>query len=269
MDMMKMDLKQEIDYELSGMTVSRELKNKIYKEADGRSGKYKLQRIIRTAAAVLAVIGLTATTAYAGYNLYHRLLVNQEALPELDKMEVVDMTPLNAAKNENGWIEKDYGSYKEIKDMLGVHLLDTRLAAAHPYMQCHIATDNKDNAMITVENYILGDTDGYEYSEEDKCYFYQQGEEYRSPVSLSVSLILSQEQLARGWDTEYMGYYRFVEDYTSAQGSKVNVLEDTVDGQTEHYISEKAAVFVADGIEYTVKGRTSLENIKMIVDSME
>lgn len=66
-----------------------------------------------------------------------------------------------------------------------------------------------------------------------------------------------------------MGYYQFAKEYTSKQGYKVNVLEDTVEDQPEDYVSEKAAVFVADGIEYTVKGRTSLENIKMIVDSME
>lgn len=39
---------------------------------------------------------------------------------------------------------------------------------------------------------------------------------------------------------------------------------------SDHFlVSEKIAVFVADGIHYTLKGRTSLENIKTIVDSME
>lgn len=267
--MMNMDLKREIDKELSGMTVSRELKKRIYEGTEKRPGKYHLQRAVKAAAAALAIISVTATTAYAGYHLCHRLLVNQEALPELDRMEAVKVTPLDAAPDESGWIEKDYASYKELKDRLGVHLLDSRMAAEQPYMQCHITTDHKDDAVITVENYILGDTDGYRYSEEEKRYLYDQGKEYRTPVSLSVSLILSQEQLERGCDTEYMGYYRFVENYTSAQGYKVNVLEDTAEDQPEDFVSEKTAVFVAEGIEYTIKGRTSLENIKMIVDSME
>lgn len=264
-----MKLKKKINNELSEMTVSREIRNNIYEGVMNRPGKYRPYRMIRTMAASLAVICVTTTTAFAGYNLYHRLSVNQEALPELDRMKAVDIAPVEAASDEDGWIEKDYTSYKELKDTLGINLLDTEMAVAQPYMQCHITTDNKDNAMITVDNYILGDTDNYKYSEEEKCYFYEQGKEYRSPISLSVSLILSQEQLEHGWDTEYMGYYRFVENYTSAQGYKVNVLEDTVEEQPEDYVSEKAAVFVADGIEYTVKGRTSLENIKMIVDSME
>lgn len=265
---MKTDWKQEIDNELSEITISRELRNKICEGIVERQEKGGLKKMIRAAAA-WAVICVTTTTAFAGYNLYQRLLVNQEALPELDSMRVVDMIPLNAEPDESGWIEKDYTSYKELKNELGVHLLDTKMAGAQPYMQCRIITDNKDNAMITVDNYILGDTKDYEYSEEKKCYFYKSGKEYRSPVSLSVSMILSEEQLERGWDTEYMGYYQFAKEYTSKQGYKVNVLEDTVEDQPEDYVSEKAAVFVADGIEYTVKGRTSLENIKMIVDSME
>lgn len=84
-----------------------------------------------------------------------------------------------------------------------------------------------------------------------------------------MGMALSQEQLEHGWDTEYLGYYQFAESYTSAQGFKVNILKDTVEEPPEDYVSEKSAVFVADGIEYIVKGRTSLENIKGIVDSME
>lgn len=266
---MKMDLKREIDNELSGITMSNELKSKIYKGLyDGKTG-WKAYSAVRTAAAVAAAVCLVATTAFAGYTFYNRILVNQETLPELDAMKAIDMPPLYAESGDDGWIEKEYDSYKEVKSKLRIPLLDTKLAVEHPYMQSHITTDNTDEAVITVENYILGDTSNYKYDEEEKRYIYEQGVEYLSPVSLTVSMILSREQLEQGCDTEYMGYYQFVENYTSAQGYKVNILEDTIEEPVENYVSEKTAVFVADGIEYTIKGRTSLKNIKDIIDSME
>lgn len=266
---MRMDLKREIDNELSEMTVSNELKNKIYTGSYDNSKNHVFYGITRTAAALLVLICLTATTAFAGYNIYNRLLVNQEVLPELDAMKVVNMTPLNVTADNDGWIEKDYDSYKELKNKLGIHLLDSTEAVDNPYMQCHISTDNKDDAVITVDNYILGDTSNYEYSTEDNCYFYEKGSEYFTPVSLTVSMILSQEQLEHGWDVEYLGYYEFAESYVSAKGYKVNVLEDTAEEPSKDYVSEKSAVFVADGVQYTIKGRTSMENIKRIVDSLE
>ncbi len=72
-----------------------------------------------------------------------------------------------------------------------------------------------------------------------------------------------------GWDIDYLGMYQFKENYISLQGYKVNLLEDTIKNKTENYISEKCAIFVADGIRYTLKGRTSFENMKYIVDTME
>lgn len=49
----------------------------------------------------------------------------------------------------------------------------------------------------------------------------------------------------------------------------MNLVEDMTDeGRTKNYISEKSAIFVVDGVRYTLKGRTSLENIKKIVDTM-
>ena len=69
---------------------------------------------------------------------------------------------------------------------------------------------------------------------------------------------------------DYEGMYEYVESYTSSQGYKVNLIQDTTDAENDqYYVSEKCAVFVADGIRYTLKGRTSLETMKEIVDSMD
>ena len=124
-------------------------------------------------------------------------------------------------------IQKDYKNYRKIQEELGIHLLDTELSANNPYMQGHIMTDGSDFAMITVENYILGDTGRYQFLEEENRYAYESGNVFLSPISLTVRLILSEEQLNRGWDWEYLGMYRFAESYTSGQGYRVNLVERT------------------------------------------
>lgn len=165
---------------------------------------------------------------------------------------------------------KDFHNYGEIQEELGIHLLDTELSGNNPYMQGHIMTDGSNFAVITVENYILGDTGSYQFVEEENRYSYESGSVFLSPISLTVRLVLSEEQLHQGWDWEYLGMYRFAESYTSAQGYKVNLVERTLEnGDTEDAVLEKNAVFAADGIEYSLRGRVSMETMKLIVDMMK
>lgn len=64
--------------------------------------------------------------------------------------------------------------------------------------------------------------------------------------------------------------YRFAESYTSGQGYRVNLVERTLEnGDTGNAVLEKSAVFVADGVEYTLRGRVSMETMKGIVETMK
>ena len=149
--------------------------------------------------------------------------VNGEVLPELDPMRVVEIHipegqpaafasaeqpaapapaeqpdsagqgELTGVSDEYGMIQKDYKNYRKIQEELGIHLLDTELSANNPYMQGHIMTDGSDFAMITVENYILGDTGRYQFLEEENRYAYESGNVFLSFISLTVRLILSEE----------------------------------------------------------------------------
>lgn len=177
---------------------------------------------------------------------------------------------LPGVPDEYGMIQKDYKDYRKIQEELEIHLLDTELSENNPYMQGHIMTDGSDFAIITVENYILGDTGRYQFLEEENRYAYESGNVFLSPVSLTVRLILSEEQLNRGWDWEYLGMYRFAESYTSGQGYRVNLVERTLEnGDTGDAVLEKSAVFAADGVEYTLRGRVSMETMKGIVETMK
>ena len=293
---MNINMKDTIDRELECIVLSEEMKSRIRKKAVSRRRDGVLKWAVVFAAAVI----LGGTGAAAGYRMLITHSVNGEVLPELDPMRVVEIHipegqpaafasaeqpaapapaeqpdsagqgELTGVPDEYGMIQKDYKDYRKIQEELGIHLLGTELSANNPYMQGHIMTDGSDFAMITVENYILGDTGRYQFLEEENRYAYESGNVFLSPISLTVRLILSEEQLNRGWDWEYLGMYRFAESYTSGQGYRVNLVERTLEnGDTGNAVLEKSAVFVADGVEYTLRGRVSMETMKGIVETMK
>lgn len=263
--MNEFSLKEVIDEELMEMKMNDEIKRNIRKRVIHR----KPNRIIKGIAASFAVLVLTGTTVFAGHYILNRVQVNEEVLPELDDMQILQINEMESTPDENGMINKDYKDYDEIKDELGIELLDTELSQNNPYMLGHIMTDTKDFAIVTVDNFIIGDTSNYQLINEENRYSYDNGVEYFSPISLTVDIILSDSQMNNGWDTDYLGFYQFVENYTSVQGYAVNIIEDTTENENlENYVSEKIAVFVADGIRYSLKGRTSLDEMKAIVDTM-
>lgn len=258
------NLKNVIDRELEEIKLSDSVKENIRKGVVHR----KSYPIIKSIAASIAVIVLTGTTVFAGHYILNKVQVNETVLPELDAMQVVQVNKLDTIAN--GMVDTNYNDYDAIKQDFGLDLLDTDLSQNNPYMLGNVSTDEKDFLIVTIDNYILGDTSNYHFIDEENRYSYDSGEEYSSPVSLSVDIILSENQLNNGWDTDYPGLYEFAESYTSEQGYAVNIIEDTVEEENlKGYVSEKVAVFVADGIRYTLKGRTSLDEMKSIVDSMK
>lgn len=266
--MMRHSLKEEIDMELNGLTFTDTMKKNVLKQKMRKKHSSMMKYVV----AFTAIFMLSGTIVLAGYTLFNKVNVNETTLPELERMEIVNILPIESGVSENGTVNEKFINYDAIKSKVGISLLDSDLADNNPYMQGKIKTDNLDFAMITVKNYILGDTNNYEYLSDEGRYQYEHGQEYYSPVSLSIDIILSEAQLKNGWDTDYLGFYEYVETYTSAQGYTVNLIQDTLDqenGDVDNYISEKCAVFVAEGIRYTLKGRTSMETIKMIVDTMK
>lgn len=206
-------------------------------------------------------------TVYAVKLVNEQSKVNELELPELDSINITKQI-----KN----IEKSIKSqsisrmnYKQIQEQLGVSFLNSELSKDEKYMISDVETDNKDYAIIKCDNYIIGDTSNYSYNEEG-FYSYDEGNLYKSPISLQADIILSQTQLNNVWTTDYLGMYSFVEQFVSEQGYKVNLIEEKNDGnQPQDFVSKKIAVFVADGIRYTLTGRTTVDNMKQIVNSMK
>ncbi|MFR4777221.1 MAG: hypothetical protein ACLT9Z_00500 [Finegoldia magna] len=208
-----------------------------------------------------------SSTIYAVKLVNEQTKVNELELPELDSMKVT-----NQIKNREKGIKPQSISrmnYKQIQEQLGVSLLNSELSKDDRYMITDVETDNKDYAIIKCDNYIIGDTSNYSYNDEG-FYSYEEGNLYKSPISIQADIILSETQLNNLWTTDYLGMYSFVEQFVSEQGYKVNLIEETIDGnQPQNFLSKKIAVFVADGIRYTLTGRTTVDNMKQIVNSMK
>lgn len=208
-----------------------------------------------------------SSTIYAVKLVNEQSKVNELELPELDSMKITKQI-----KNREKNIKPQSISrlnYKQIQEQLGVSLLNSELSKDDRYMISDVETDNKDYAIIKCDNYIIGDTSNYSYNEEG-FYSFDEGNLYKSPISLQVDIILSETQLNNVWTTDYLGMYGFVEQFVSEQGYKVNLIEEKNDGnQPQDFVSKKTAIFVADGIRYTLTGRTTVENMKQIVNSMK
>lgn len=208
-----------------------------------------------------------SSTVYAVKLVNEQSKVNELELPELDSMKITKQIKNIEKSIKPQSISKM--NYKQIQEQLGVSLLNSELSKDDKYMISDVETDNKDYAIIKCDNYILGDTSNYSYNEEG-FYSFDEGNLYKSPISLQADIILSETQLNNVWTTDYLGMYGFVEQFVSEQGYKVNLIEEKNDGnQPQDFVSKKTAIFVADGIRYTLTGRTTVENMKQIVNSMK
>lgn len=267
------DIRRIIDAELGEVKLNKQDKKRIIQITHNHATvRPKQKRPFRTAIVFLAACVLCATTVLAAIYMNSKINVNGETLPELDQMQITELPETNGSEDAYGTVSQTYTSYRRMIEELGINLLDTDLELDNPYMSIDLTTDNKDYCFITVENYIIGDVTEFRLIPDGTAYVYEHGKTYYSPVSLSVEIILSQEQLDIGLDKDYLGMYEYVENYRSAQGYKVNVLRGTEsDGRedTDDIVTEKTAIFVADGIRYTLTGRVSLDTLKEIVDSMQ
>lgn len=208
-----------------------------------------------------------SSTIYAVKLVNEQSKVNELELPELDPMKITKQIKNGERNIKSQSISRE--NYKQIQERLGISLLNSELSKDDKYMISDVETDNKDYAIIKCDNYILGDTSNYSYNDEG-FYSYDEGNLYKSPISIQADIILSETQLNNVWTTDYLGMYGFVEQFVSEQGYKVNLIEEKIDGnQPQNFVSKKIAVFVADGIRYTLTGRTTVENMKQIVNSMK
>lgn len=265
--------KREIQTAINSELAVLKLDDSFYHKLQNRQNKNQIKKPYRTlAAAVTFCFILCSTTVLAAYYIHNKINVNDYTLPELAPMAIVAPQTIPGSVDEYGILEKTYSSYDTLATELQIPLLDSDLAKEHSQMQAKLTTNNQDYMMIQVENYILGDIKQLKPLPEGSDYGYQYDHDniYYSPITLELDLILSKEQMDIGLEKDYLGYYEFIESYTSTQGYQVNLSQTNTDPATtqDDIINKKYAIFVADGIRYTLSGQVSLETMKTIVDTM-
>lgn len=232
-------------------------------------GRQKRVHFKYRAAVVFLCFLLGGTSVYAGHIIYNRIYVNEEILPKLQPMEKIETKKLIAAPNGIGDYTKEYSSYRTLCADLGIDLLCSDFAENNPYMIINRRTDNQNWEEIRVMAYILGDIREIVKVDGENFYSYDAGQKYASPVDLTIEIISGEEQMRIGWDKDYLGMFAFEETYQSCSGYTVNILRDTmIEDKYAGYTPRCCAIFVADGIRYTLSGQVELETMKEIVDSM-
>lgn len=203
--------------------------------------------------ALLLLTGIT-TVGMPAYKQW-RISVNQEKIPDLDPMRIVPISPSVQNRAE---VERVFSSMDELEQFLGVHFLSSPLAKNSENLKIRYTGPTWNE--IHIAPYITGDASFISYiSSDEDSYTWIKGSLYKKPVDLTISFTSSPAQADVGM--EYLGAYSFLEQYISAQGYPVNIIQE--ESAYESYI----AVFVADGIKYELRTMTTLEELKNIVDS--
>lgn len=261
-----MDIKNQIDNELQNIVLPQDFEQRILQKDKQKKFRLKYQ----VAATILCLI-LGGTSVYAGYIIYNKIHVNEELIPDLQPMEKKETKELITTPNEIGDYTKEYNTYNDLCSDLGINLLFSDLAESNPYMIIDRRTDNQNWDEIRVTAYILGDISEIEKVDGESFYSWNAGKEYSSPIDMRIEIISSDEQLKIGWEKDYLGTFEFEETYQSGSGYTVNIVRDNAVEEKDRYAGYKPrcyAIFVADGIRYTLSGQVEIEKIKEIVDSM-
>ena len=123
--------------------------------------------MLRYAAMIILTFMIGGTTVFAGYYFLNKVNVNKITLQELDAMQIVEITPLKAEKDEYGYIHTEFSDYTALQSNIGIDLLESKYATEQSYLQGSMETDQKNYAIIKMKNYIIE-------------------EMYYSPISLSM-----------------------------------------------------------------------------------
>ena len=250
-------IKKQINNELSKVSLSENTINNIknWKENE----KISISKIT-TLILLTCIVSFSAVYAV---NKIFSTSVNGEEMPALDNMSIIKVKDVeNYDKDDYGVIRKKYDNIGQLESELGVRFLSSIYSENNPYKLIKYKKIGEGYNLIEIGAYIVGDLTNIEYQEEYDYYSFTAGENYQTPVDLKIEIISDESQ--QPFDTEYLGVYEYLETITQKDGYKVNLLESKALGK-----NEICAIFVADGIRYTLSGHVEIDEMIDIVNSMD
>lgn len=259
-------IRNEIDQELKEMKLPSDFADNII-SMKGKDIK-PFYKKFSAAAVLICTCVILGTTAIAGYVHYQDILVNKKSTPELDEMTIhpyaLEGTKLNRT------VHKEYNDYESLKKEMPFPLLDSKYANNDEMIKIVYRSEPYRNGIqtIVITGFILGDVKDLEISEDRTAYSCSSGKEFDSPVNLLIDIISDEKLAAKNLvERQFEGTCKFTEQYISKQGYKVNIISHT--GRPHESKQMHCAIFVVDGIRYTLDGDVTLDKMKEIVDSME
>lgn len=272
------EVKKAIDDTLSEMKFS---KNKL----DARYNKKYVRKYFampnKKVQVILCTLLLGTTLLASGIGVSTLLKINGEELPPLEPMYRVPLNEVEGDSKDEYSMEKYYESMEAAEKDLGIKLLGTQYTHDNPHISVHYEKIGKGYNTIKVSNYAVGDLINLRLLDMDRNaldtegrnvkYIWTLGNVYKTPVDLTIEIISDDEQQIL--DTEYLGYFKYIDTYTSEQGYTVNLLQDTIDNRVEvdayAYRPQVKAIFVVQGLRYTLTGRIPAEEMKTLVETMQ
>lgn len=250
-------MKEQIDHELKHIQFNFNMEKK--------TKPRKTKKIWSNILSVMCCIIIVGTTVHAGYNLYNYWVkLNGENLPELDSMRIVNTNLLSEYDIDDMLYRKQYDSYAILQQEIGVNLLCSDMSNGNASMLITRETDNEHWTQIRIVAYIVGDVTQLKKVSGRQQYTWVEGSVFSSPIDMTIDIISSQEQMEIGWEKEYLGPYEFVESFQTQDGYKVNIL---CSGSNTSARPMYQAVFVVDGIRYTLQGKVDIDILKEIINS--
>lgn len=247
------NLKEQINNDLCNINLSEKIIKNI---KCGR--KTKKVGISTYIVPIVSFFILSVTCVYAATQIYS-ITVNGKQIPDLDNMAIIRIKDIeNYNLNKAGNITKKYNNMNELEKDIGVSILSCKYAENNEYQLINYEKIGYGYNSIKVGAYIVGDLTNIKYVEENKYYSWTAGRKYRTPINLQIEIISDSRQ--QFFDTEYLGVYSYYDTITSDKGYTVNLLRSA---------GKVCAIFVADGIRYTLDGNVDIDTMIDIINSME
>ena len=263
------EIKKLIDSCMKDIKINDNTIENVIRRSESRSKYTDVNSFKRTIKYVIPIlIILTGTTAAASYirNTWYAS-INSVELPEMDAMEIIKIND-DVQKQED--INLIFSSLSELEDYLGIKLLHSPYAQDDGLYRVIYQKIGVGYNEVTVSAYISGDTGNIIYRDDKTRYYsWENGYLYKQPSDLTIYFISDPAQDNIG--KEYLGIYSFVENFVSEQGYSVNVLKMDTDAYAscELDIDAYIAVFAADGIQYELSLRSTMDELKKLINSFE
>lgn len=227
---------------------------------------FRRRVLINKILVVIPILFLLAGTTAAAQHIYYKwtIKINGNKLPGLEEMDIIQIN-----ENNDEDIQICFFSISELESYLGINLLESPYAQKDNNYYVHYNKIGVGYNEIRVPAYIIGDTKNIIYEDDTKTlYSWTDGTLYKKPLDMKILFISDSRQGDIG--QEYLGDYLFIENYKCEQGYSVNILKKDLENlYLSDYgeISAYKAVFVAEGLQYEINVRTTMNELKEIINS--